>query len=118
MRVGVFPYDQMFRHLDPRKGSLTYLPSALDPSWFTWAPGVEEDVDLVAGVKGQLELSSFRACADSELKFADDGVRGGMNAQVYVVSTGLGHLGLPAITAPSAHRDDHVGTLAHLRTVS
>lgn len=84
----------------------------------TGAPGIEEDVDLVAGVKGQLELSSFAACADSELKLADDGVGGGVDPQVQILPAGLGHLGLPASTAPLAHRDDHVGALAHLGIVS
>lgn len=81
-------------------------------------PGIEEDVDLILRFKGQLKLAGFTACSDSELELADDGIGGGMDAEVQVLSVGFGHLRLPASIAPPAHWDDHVGAFAHLRVAS
>lgn len=38
---------------------LSCLFPAPDSSRLTWAPGIEEDVDLIVGVKGQQELASL-----------------------------------------------------------
>lgn len=68
------------------------------------APGIEEDVDLAMGSKGSWNSPAFCSVCDSELKLADDGAGGGVDPQVQILPAGLGHLGLPASTAPLAHR--------------